>query len=51
MKENYEKNKDTILSRKKEKVICTCGCEIGRGNLNEHKKSKKHNDLMNNINI
>ncbi len=51
VKENYDKNKEKYISRKKEKVICDCGCEIGRGNLNEHKKSKKHNDLMNNINI
>ena len=50
-KDNYYKNKEKILSRIKEKVLCDCGCEIAKGNLSDHKRTKKHIDLMNNINI
>ena len=39
-----EKNKDKI----KEEVICECGCEIQKYQLNRHKKSAKHQLLMEN---
>ena len=31
-----------ILEKEKEKVICDhCGCEVNKGNLKRHQKSKK----------
>jgi hypothetical protein len=41
-KEYYENNKDIINS----KVKCECGCEINKQGLIEHKKTKKHINLM-----
>jgi hypothetical protein len=38
----YEKNKD----KRKENCICECGCNITKGSLKEHQKSKKHLNLM-----
>ena len=29
------------------KIICDCGCEIREDGLKNHKKTKKHNDLIN----
>ena len=41
-KQYYESNKQTILERDSQKVICDhCGCELRKGNLNRHKKTKK----------
>ena len=37
-KQYREQNKDKI----NEKIICECGCEIIKRNLQKHKKSKKH---------
>ena len=43
----YNKNnKDIINEKAKEKVKCECGCEIRKGGLKEHMKTKKHIDLM-----
>lgn len=42
-KEYYKNNKNIIL----EKVTCECGCNVRRGGLARHKKTKKHNDLLN----
>ena len=47
----YEKNKDTILTRQKQDVLCECGCSITSCHLQRHRRTKKHIDLMNNINI
>ena len=59
-KEYYEKNKGKINENKKEyreknkekyqeKVICECGCKVATGGLTEHKKTKKHINLMANV--
>jgi len=45
-----ENNKDKIKTRIREKITCECGCEIGRGSVARHRRSKKHIDLMNNKN-
>tara|TARA_R110000803_G_scaffold8800_1_gene28271 strand:- start:86 stop:280 length:195 start_codon:yes stop_codon:yes gene_type:complete len=37
-----EKYKDKIKAKTQEKVICECGCEIMKGSLSGHKKSKRH---------
>mgnify|MGYP003659504739 CR=1 FL=1 len=41
-----EKNKDKIKEKEKQKVICECGCELTRGNLTRHRKSKFHQEFM-----
>jgi hypothetical protein len=40
----YEKNKDKLL----EKITCECGCIITKNSLLRHKKTKKHQDFINN---
>ena len=37
-KEYREENKDKINARMKEKITCTCGCVLSKGNLSRHKK-------------
>ena len=49
-KNRYEQKKEEILQQQKEKLICECGCTIARGNMRDHIKTKKHNDLMKDIN-
>ena len=41
-KEYYEMNKSKILAKFAEKVICSCGKKISKGNLNSHKKTNLH---------
>ena len=52
-KEYYEQNKDYYKDYYKEyhneKITCECGCEIRRGDLAKHKRTKKHIKLMQNI--
>ena len=43
-KEYRELNKEKIKQNKTEKILCDCGSEICRNDLNRHKKSKKHNE-------
>jgi hypothetical protein len=40
-KEYYEKNKQIIKEKIKEKITCECGAIIQKSN-NKHKTSKKH---------
>lgn len=40
-------NKDKILERGKQKMTCECGCVIRRDGVAEHKRTKKHQDLIN----
>ncbi len=58
-KQRYEANKEKIKEQSKkycqahkeqnrEKVECECGCKIGKGNLAQHRKSKKHLNLLSN---
>ena len=47
-KEYRENNKQKIAEKMKEPITCECGCIIkGKCNLNRHKKSNKHINLMN----
>ena len=48
-KRRLEKNRDKIKEYKSEKVTCTCGCSVRRDCLKEHQKTKKHQDLMDNL--
>ena len=41
-KQYYIDNKE----RKKQKLTCICSCNIRRGNIRTHQKTKKHKDLM-----
>ena len=45
-KERYERDKAVFLKHQQEKLICECGCIIGRGNMRDHKKTQKHIALM-----
>ena len=53
-KEYLYDNKEKIKEHKKEydkergkiKVICSCGCEIGKKELKRHERSNKHINLM-----
>ena len=46
-----DEHKQEIYARKRERTACVCGCFTARGDMTKHMKSKKHNDLMNLINI
>ena len=41
-KQYYEKNKDII----KKVITCECGCDITKGSILRHKKTKKHLKLI-----
>tara|TARA_B110000285_G_scaffold146207_1_gene163198 strand:+ start:108 stop:692 length:585 start_codon:yes stop_codon:yes gene_type:complete len=43
---HYEKNKEIIRIKNKEKTICECGCEIRKNELKRHQRSAKHIKLM-----
>ena len=45
-KKRHEQRKDKIKAHNSTKVKCECGCEVTRGVLTRHKKSKKHADLL-----
>ena len=42
-----ENNKEHLKSYAKEKITCECGCDITRNCLAQHKRSAKHQQLMN----
>ena len=44
--EFYYKNKELINKRNSEKIKCECGCMIRRGDISSHRKTKKHNHLL-----
>jgi hypothetical protein len=46
-KQYYLENKDKIVEQNKQKITCECGCVIRRDGVAEHKRSKKHQDLLN----
>lgn len=41
-KQYYEKNKEKILDEAKVKMECECGSKINKGDLAQHKRTKKH---------
>ena len=45
-KKYQDTNKETIVSKLKEKKLCECGCYISLRNLSAHKRRQKHIDLM-----
>ena len=46
MKAYNEANKDKINEKKKEKVVCECGCESTPSNLSRHRKTKFHQEFI-----
>ena len=44
--EYYQDNKDRISSRRKQKVVCECGCSITLSGLSQHKKTKAHLEFI-----
>ena len=50
MKEYRQKNKEKISEREKEKIECDCGSIVRRGDIAQHKRTKKHSDYkLNNL--
>jgi hypothetical protein len=47
LKEQYKANKNIILTKMKETVICNCGKRVNKCHLNRHKATKLHTNLMN----
>ena len=45
MKKYREDNKDKI----NKKITCECGCEINKTHLKRHERTKKHTDLINQV--
>jgi len=41
-KKYQERNRESILKYKNQKVKCECGCIVTMSNFSTHKKSKKH---------
>ncbi len=37
-----QKNKENINAKKREKVICECGCEVVRNHIKRHMKTERH---------
>ena len=45
-KDYYEKNRDKINARKREKITCECGTEVARNSLPRHLTRKSHQKAM-----
>ena len=50
MKDYYEKKKNEINERRKEKTICSCGLEIRKDSLKRHERTKKHIEYVQSLN-
>ena len=50
-KEYYEKNKQKIKDRESQIINCVCGCNMSKGYMSTHLKTKKHINYVNNKNI
>ena len=42
----YESNKDKILDEQKVKINCECGCIVNKFDIQRHKRTIKHQELM-----
>jgi hypothetical protein len=42
MKEIMKKYREDNKEKNKEKITCECGCEVRKGNITIHRKTKKH---------
>ena len=41
-----KEHKEEISLKTKGKILCECGCIVNKYNLNQHKQTQKHKDLM-----
>ena len=48
---HYQNNKEKIKQLQRFVVQCECGCPIQRVSLTNHKKTKKHTKLMEELTI
>lgn len=48
MRANHQKNKEAIHIRKNRVLQCECGASITSANMSAHKRTIKHNKLINN---
>jgi len=46
LKQYYIDNKNKLLEKKKEKIICECGTESTKNSISQHRKTKKHINLL-----
>ena len=46
-KQYYLEHKEQIAEQRKQKITCECGCIVTNRHLERHKRSKKHQDLIN----
>ena len=46
-KQYREDNKDKLKERREEQIQCECGCLISRPKIQRHRRSRKHEQLMN----
>jgi len=46
----YDQNKNKISEKNKQKVTCACGCVIVKRCLTQHRRTKKHINLMEKLN-
>jgi len=42
----YQKNREKENHRKSQKITCECGCVVRKDGISDHRKSKKHLELM-----
>jgi hypothetical protein len=47
-KKNYNLKKNEISEKRKEKITCECGSEIRKSDIAQHRKTKKHINLLSN---
>ena len=47
-RKRYNKNREEILNKGKEKETCECGAILSHHHLLEHKKTNKHLQTLNN---
>lgn len=40
-------NKEILCEKRRIKIYCECGCHVTKKNIARHKRTKKHNDLLN----
>ena len=45
-KQYRETNKEKLNEKAREKIQCECGCMISRDHISKHRKSKKHQELI-----
>ena len=45
-KDDYNKNREVILARQKERIECECGCIIRRGGIARHHNTKIHTEKI-----